>query len=160
MRTELSAMEYAILDALNSGDYNQGNGALRYSDGGAKEFYCCLGVMCDVLAPDRWQPAKPDDPRPDAYKHVATDDLGSAYLPHINYLQALSLRPEQARELASYNDEIGATFGDIAELLARYWYSIDGNSTLIEREAHWRRLTGQFEIAVADQLAREHQSLT
>ena len=160
MRTELSATEYAILDALNSGNYNQGNGALRYSHGGTEEFYCCLGVMCDVLAPADWQLANTDDLKPGTYKHVAQDGEGSAYLPHINYLRSLSLDPDQARTLASYNDEIGATFGDIAELLSRYWYSIDGSSTPIERDARWRRLTTQFEIALAGQLAREHQSLT
>lgn len=32
------------VDALRSGDYDQGQGLLREVDGG----YCCLGVLCDL----------------------------------------------------------------------------------------------------------------
>lgn len=39
------------IEALRSGKYQQGQGALRrISDGGGPDQFCCLGVLCD-LAP-------------------------------------------------------------------------------------------------------------
>lgn len=38
-----------FLDALRSGDYRQGHCALNESG-----HYCCLGVYCDLEAPDKW----------------------------------------------------------------------------------------------------------
>ena len=35
--------------ALRSGDYPQGQGALKTADG-----YCCLGVLCDIVDPKGW----------------------------------------------------------------------------------------------------------
>lgn len=34
------------IDALRSGEYNQGEGALRTND----NRFCCLGVLCDIAA--------------------------------------------------------------------------------------------------------------
>lgn len=38
------------VDALESGEYTQGTGMLKYSYDGDNESYCCLGVLCDVLS--------------------------------------------------------------------------------------------------------------
>jgi hypothetical protein len=38
------------LAALESGQYQQGKGVLR----NASNEYCCLGVLCDLLAPNCW----------------------------------------------------------------------------------------------------------
>lgn len=65
----------ALCVALESGRYPQTTGTLRDHDG-----YCCLGVACDVMTPDRWW-RYPDDldgftylePRVDP---VELDDLG------------------------------------------------------------------------------------
>lgn len=38
--------------ALRSGKYQQGTGYLRKGHG-----YCCLGVLCDVVDPTRWEGA-------------------------------------------------------------------------------------------------------
>ena len=37
------------LDALRSGDYEQGQNYLRYRDS-----YCCLGVLCDLYNDEAW----------------------------------------------------------------------------------------------------------
>lgn len=37
------------LEALRSGAYQQTRGHLKDLDG-----YCCLGVLCDIVQPDRW----------------------------------------------------------------------------------------------------------
>lgn len=39
------------IEALQSGKYAQGTGALRSEDG---EKFCCLGVLCDILDPGGW----------------------------------------------------------------------------------------------------------
>lgn len=40
------------LEALRSGEYVQGKGALKAHDN--KDRYCCMGVLCDVAFPDEW----------------------------------------------------------------------------------------------------------
>ena len=40
--------------ALRSGEYTQANSELRFED--SKEM-CCLGVLCDIMDPDGWNPA-------------------------------------------------------------------------------------------------------
>lgn len=40
-------------DALESGEYKQGTGALRRRNGE----YCCLGVLCDITDPNKWTPS-------------------------------------------------------------------------------------------------------
>lgn len=49
------------IHALRSGSYKQGKYTLR--DIGNN--FCCLGVLCDVVDPDRWEYAVDYDP--DAY---------------------------------------------------------------------------------------------
>jgi hypothetical protein len=39
------------VSALRSGKYKQGNGALR----NIKDEFCCLGVLCDIVAPEKWE---------------------------------------------------------------------------------------------------------
>ncbi len=39
------------VEALRSGKYRQGIGELRSRD----DKYCCLGVLCDIVAPERWE---------------------------------------------------------------------------------------------------------
>src|ERR1043165_5081152 len=51
---EPSDIKNAWIAALNSGKYTQTNGALRNSKG-----YCCLGVLCDVVAPSKWETSLP-----------------------------------------------------------------------------------------------------
>ncbi len=43
------AQRDAWVEALRSGKYKQGRDHLRTGDA-----YCCLGVLCDLLAPDLW----------------------------------------------------------------------------------------------------------
>ena|SRR6185312_5054794 len=38
------------IDALRSGQYEQGNGQLRTQD----DKFCCLGVLCDIINPHGW----------------------------------------------------------------------------------------------------------
>jgi len=38
------------IDALRSGDYQQGEGQLCAYDEDEDEFFCCLGVLCEIAA--------------------------------------------------------------------------------------------------------------
>lgn len=112
--------------ALRSGDYKQGNGALRERHGdGVSDTYCCLGVLCDIAV-------KADV--------ISQPDLGEAeepgYTEHFylhGYLGAQSYLPDEvvawaglpsenpdiegdAATLSELNDE-GASFDDIADLI-------------------------------------------
>ncbi len=42
------------VEALRSGKYQQGEGALRIHTPGEKDRFCCLGVACDALNPEGW----------------------------------------------------------------------------------------------------------
>jgi hypothetical protein len=52
--------------ALRSGKYRQGQGRLRREN----ETFCCLGVLCDIVAPDRW--GKVDD---DSFQYGVNNDI-------------------------------------------------------------------------------------
>jgi hypothetical protein len=44
------------VDALRSGKYNQGDGALRIVfESGVDEKFCCLGVACDISGVGEWE---------------------------------------------------------------------------------------------------------
>lgn len=43
------------LEALRSGKYKQGRSALRT----IQDEFCCLGVLCDIVAPDAWSKPAP-----------------------------------------------------------------------------------------------------
>lgn len=45
-----SGLKAKWIEALRSGEYKQGYGALRDDD----DTFCCLGVLCDVIDPDLW----------------------------------------------------------------------------------------------------------
>jgi hypothetical protein len=51
MNAELKAQWIA---ALRSGEYEQGSWQLRYGSPDEGLNHCCLGVLCDVVAPDNW----------------------------------------------------------------------------------------------------------
>lgn len=51
-----------LVPALRSGRYEQGQGALHILDETTDRHYmCCLGVACDLIAPDAWHTTFEDD---------------------------------------------------------------------------------------------------
>lgn len=43
------------LKALRSGEYKQGEAALRKEANDGIEKFCCLGVLCDLVEPNQWR---------------------------------------------------------------------------------------------------------
>lgn len=109
--------------ALRSGEYKQGSGKLRQQavdDNGdytaAKQEFCCLGVLCDLVEPNQWmqkehswangRSGNPDDtgmPRDGLQKKLGLDKPAS----RSNGSNTI------AEKLAQLNDD-GHTFEEIA----------------------------------------------
>lgn len=96
------------IEALKSGRYKQGKGALRSING-----YCCLGVLADLYVRDwtnnnktRWSPKQPVW----THQHELVDSGGarfSAMLPTTEAFKTWSgnLDPEVQHLLAMFNDD-------------------------------------------------------
>lgn len=84
------------IEALESGKYPQGRGALRRTrpNASADEF-CCLGVLCDIMEPEMWTGDG------DGYwQHY----IGYAGIPATVVLDEAELDYHDATELAALND--------------------------------------------------------
>jgi hypothetical protein len=93
------------LTALRSGEYQQGKSALRRDEGGQR-LYCCLGVLCDLIDPNEWQPAKEGQPM--AYKHAIATGM-----PTYDIMERVDLPSAAAQKLAQMNDD-GRSFEEIS----------------------------------------------
>ncbi len=69
------------IEALESGDYKQGKGALRSH----RDEYCCLGVLCDLVQPDGWSRYNDSPECPDVlttyYEFVYKNESAGGVLP-------------------------------------------------------------------------------
>ena len=63
------------IEALVSGKYKQGTQALKRADN-----FCCLGVLCDLLYPDRWEMVDEDHANADEQETIAGGDPGGCEL--------------------------------------------------------------------------------
>ncbi len=103
------------LEALRSGEYSQGKSHLK-----AENFYCCLGVLCDLHAKEfaqSWQ-----DPNDDGGSIYGESYFGAKnFLPHevVKWADLPNDNPragEGAMSLSNYNDH-GVSFEDIAGMI-------------------------------------------
>jgi len=94
MNAELKAK---WIEALRSGRYKQGRGFLR----NANDEFCCLGVLCDIVDPSRWEK--------NGNKACAWDGL-RMYPP--DYLE-----PSMTRQYPHMNDVQKLSFNEIADFV-------------------------------------------
>jgi hypothetical protein len=99
------------LAALRSGEYQQGKSALRRDEDGQRR-YCCLGVLCDLIDPNEWQPAK--EGVPVAYKHAIATGM-----PTYDVMERVELSMMAAQKLAMMNDD-GQSFVAIAKWIEEH----------------------------------------
>lgn len=85
------------LEALRSGLYRQGRGRLRRS---RNNTFCCLGVLCDVIAPKDWKNEK---------------HQGFTNLPSVQIGIQAGLAGIEIRKLARLNDSDRVDFPEIAD---------------------------------------------
>lgn len=98
-----AAIKSKWIKALLSGKYKQAKGRLRNRRGG----HCCLGVLCDIVQPDKWVRFQVTD-RTYVWEHD-----NSSGLPTSEVLAAVGLHLSIAGKFADMNDE-GASFKMIA----------------------------------------------
>lgn len=111
----------AWVEALRSGQYQQGTGALRAEGGG----YCCLGVLCDLSKLGTWSGTRyctttepwtyvlPSEVRLWAGMYTNEADLGKGEVPY-------RMAENEIYTLAAANDK-GFTFTEIADYIERNW---------------------------------------
>lgn len=93
------------VEALRSGNYEQGQGVLRTED----DTYCCLGVLCNLVDPENWTL------RASYYVYGKAGGLRQnvSFLPDEVRVEVGITADEQA-ELVQMNDTQNAPFEDIA----------------------------------------------
>ncbi len=110
----------AWLNALESGKYRQGNGALSIKTSGKHREYCCLGVLCELAA-------KEGVVKKNVRKDVGSctgygEDDKTYYLPK-EVKQWAGLKSDQGAysntTLAIQNDD-GKSFKEIAKLIRKH----------------------------------------
>jgi len=140
LRTMNAEIKERWVKALRSGDYIQGKGALRRTEGGIHK-YCCLGVLCDILAKEtshKWVKNDVlDTPYGDMLATQAGKDLYTPKDPNSKGYVSSSLPSTDIVEWAGFsknhnwlinsayyeetlydiNDRGGSTFSDIADLI-------------------------------------------
>lgn len=100
------AIKAQWVEALRSGRYQQGKNVLR----SLSDNYCCLGVLCDLIAPSDWHEA---DRGQFAHHH------GGAFMPGQDILDRLGLERDGnlgAVRLSEMNDS-GSNFYSIADFI-------------------------------------------
>jgi len=119
-------------EALRSGQYEQCTGYLKQAEGPGNA-YCCLGVLCDLYHADtkqgRWQEdffvAVPAEPYEPGSGHFSDTDLPTPVKEWAGMQthdgQFASMAEVEFNTLIAMNDDAGATFMDIAELIDQKW---------------------------------------
>ena len=90
------------LEALRSGTYKQAEATLRTAD----DKFCCLGVLCHLVAPQDWEPARGSSGYRFREGYVA-------YLPP-SVGDEVGLPGEMAKTPMTMNDN-GQSFAEIAD---------------------------------------------
>lgn len=110
------------LSALRSGKYKQGHGGLRSRNWTDVDYFCCLGVACDIFDPTAWKLV--DDPEAMisdyqdtaaewGWDGIAFDQVHLPFLDNVNYLTVATYTAPQY--LANMNDQEDADFDQIAD---------------------------------------------
>jgi hypothetical protein len=98
------------VEALRSGNYEQGEGTLKnISDDGYE--YCCLGVLCEIHPDVEFRGTV-------AAIHKPTKDEYDIFLPSM-FRNALNISCDDEKELANLNDG-GYSFDTIAGWIEEY----------------------------------------
>jgi hypothetical protein len=90
------------IEALRSGEYEQGQSFLREGDK-----FCCLGVLCDLKEPANWRRSG------DSYDYVVGSDASMGLLP-FSLKAETGINGQIESEIVGMNDE-GKSFSEIAD---------------------------------------------
>jgi hypothetical protein len=98
-------------EALESGQYQQGRERLRGRTAEG-DVYCCLGVLGDLVSPERWEPDVWGDEEDDVYACYSLDGDYEHLSPRLRELTGLDA--VTMRAFSSMNDDDEMSFQDIA----------------------------------------------
>jgi len=101
------------VEALRSGRYLQGHQRLRRGD-----TYCCLGVLCDLIDPARWEKENKDSPTSGYLWYIGEGQGYSVEYLSDNSLAVVKLTDAQQRKLARMND-LSKSFQEIADYIEK-----------------------------------------
>lgn len=117
------------IKALRSGRYKQGSNHLRRRNNKGELNYCCLGVLCNMIAPKKWKPDGRGSFAIGGYQSIITDSIGckvdlkssnGEFLPHqVKWPASIppELRPWRDSALVDLNDIYCLTFNQIADFI-------------------------------------------
>lgn len=135
MPTDYEANRKLWIDALRSGDYTQGYGALCCNIDG-EEAHCCLGVLCEVYIKAGGELKK--EPALDGKTFYDSDKGGvpNKVIEWVGFkssrFNAVANRKYKDRiGLADMNDYSGLDFNGIANIIEHpeYFYPVEDNAT-------------------------------
>lgn len=101
------------IDALRSGNYEQGRGTLIEENTDKTRQYCCLGVLADIIAPEKIASKL----RP-GHSYLTVDGAHAVLTPEV--CQRAGLSYEIQDELTMFNDTKRRSFKWIAAYIERY----------------------------------------
>lgn len=96
--------------ALRSGEYKQGYGRMRTGNR-----FCCLGVVCDLVDPSRWEEG---DRGRHLYADLSPHKLGWEGYPPKETAASVGLSLRHMQDLAKMNDR-EFSFEEIADYIER-----------------------------------------
>ena len=134
MENEPKILRDKWADLLESGKYKQGTNFLRKQEDNS---FCCLGVLCDMLDPTKWEKTKTDDTSPwegtseQPGTEVYSYGTGCVGLPTAYVLNRVGISLDFADSLAMKNDE-GESFSDIATVIREYSLEEDEEDILYD----------------------------
>lgn len=98
--------------ALRSGNYKQGKERLRTTKTDGSSYYCCLGVLADVLGCEWIEGAE-------IARFKEEKQISAAIIPH-RVADKIKLPAIKQDKLISMNDGAGRSFNYIASYIERY----------------------------------------
>lgn len=100
--------------ALESGNYKQGTEHLRNRNSQGKLEYCCLGLLCNIIDPTKWEEKKEWWSSRECYTYggfTRPEDVGR---PPTQITDLVGLTYKQVDKLIRLNDDYRLTFKEIA----------------------------------------------
>lgn len=124
------ALKSRWVAALRSGEYKQATGVLKSAEGRG---FCCIGVLCDVVAPEGWETHSHKEApwNPDSSKEVVSFEnpvAGSEQGVTLNAdaLARFGMSMACLDLLVEFNDSQGKNFSQIADWIDAHDLDEDG----------------------------------
>ena len=104
--------------ALRSGKYKQGKKRLRRKNHDGPDTFCCLGVYCDINDPSKWNYDENDR------EYYYEGKIGTLPVSLWDYTKSSTI------EFFEWNDSLGKTFPEIADLIEQNIPIVDIDTSL------------------------------